>query len=65
MTVTLHFIRYHVWDKAECDDVDDAVRQAFWMVERNTAAPDRIEQNGKVLMDRGQIDARQRELGLD
>lgn len=64
-SVILHVYRYGAPETVECDSLEDAIRQAFWAVELNTASPQRIEVNGELVLERDQMRARWEELRLE
>lgn len=65
MTIVLHVWRYYAREQVDgFDTVDDAVRAAYGMLDLNTAAAERIEVDGKAVMNRAQIEERWKELGL-
>lgn len=48
MGAVYHYYRYFTPGSEEMDSLQDALARAWWDIEENHAAPDRIESDGKV-----------------
>lgn len=56
--IRLHSLRYGVPVESEHETVEEAVRSAFWEVERNSASPGHLtDEQGAVVMDKAALDA--------